>query len=396
MIIIEDKSKCCGCGACVESCPQNCISFYTDSEGFWYPKIDKKKCINCTICVSVCPYRNQEIIKYNPVVVAAKAIDNQLRDNSSSGGVFSIFAEYVLSIGGIVCGVAMSEDCEIAQHIIVDKIDDLYKLRGSKYIPSKANTVYNLIRDYLENGRFILFSGVSCQIAGLKHFLRKKYNNLFTIEIICHGVPSPDLWKKYKSYWEEKHNKTISEVYFRSKIYGWDNFGSRIVVKNSKKSFFQFHFENEYFIMYNSGKALRPSCYNCVFKLGKSNSDVSIGDFWNIKEYIKNFDDNKGISLICINSEIGDNLFKIVSNKMKFVVDGLDLNKATKYNPGVSISLTESKERKDFYLDLYILNMDDFIKKYASVSKKCKIKGIIVKIIFLSKFLINLLKNLLI
>lgn len=379
MINIVDKSNCCGCGACVESCPQKCIILKPDTEGILYPEIDTSKCIHCNICESVCSFSSKIEIEYNPIVVAAKALDDKLRNNSSSGGAFSVFAEHFLAIGGLVCGVSMTDDCEAVQHIIIDSIDALYKLRGSKYIPSKANVIFPDIKHYLDEGRPVLFSGVSCQVAALNKYLRKKYSNLLTVEIICHGVPSPELWVRYKRFWEKKHHKIIDQVFFRNKKYGWANYGNCILTRNSQRVYFQFSAENPYFIMFNSGKALRPSCYNCAVKNGKCQSDISLGDFWGINNYTNAFEDDKGVSLICINTDAGKNIFELISNKLFYISDGLDYEKAAISNPGVNRSVKKSIERENFYLDLYELSFEEFLKKYAPIPKKQRIKGVLLK-----------------
>lgn len=196
MISIQDKDKCCGCAACVQVCPKQCFSFEEDKEGFRYPVADRIKCIDCGLCEKVCPVINQYEAT-NPIkVYAAINKDEVIRMQSSSGGIFTLLAEKVIREGGVVFGAAFDENWEV-QHTYVETIKDLAKLRTSKYVQSRMEDNYQRAKAFLKQGRKVMFTGTSCQIAGLKHFLRKDYDNLLAVDVICHGVPSPMVWRDY-------------------------------------------------------------------------------------------------------------------------------------------------------------------------------------------------------
>ena len=375
MITIDDPEMCSGCGACIESCPQGCISFKSDCEGFLYPEINEIKCVKCGICDTVCPFLNCiENLHYDPVVIAAKANDDQIRFTSSSGGLFSVLALNVLHQDGYVCGAVMSDDLRSVHHIIIKDEEELYRMRGSKYVPCEMGSIYSKVKKLLDLGKIVLFSGVSCQIAGLNSYLKKSYENLYTIEILCHGVPSPILWQKYLDYWEKKHNANVVDIGFRSKRFSWRQLGNVYSDKQSKRCY-EFAFVNPYFRMFNSEMALRKSCYRCRVKQGRSGADISLGDFWHLEDFRPDFYDNKGISLVLINTEKGNNLFASVHEDIKYTCDGIDFEKVARFNPGVSRSLTTSSERTSFYIDINNMRFKRFIRKYVHLPLRRRIKA---------------------
>ena len=381
MVNITDPFKCSGCGACVAICPTDCISLRADEEGFLYPKVDMNSCLSCSKCESICPFAKETSSKeYQPIVAAAKAKNDALRYVSSSGGIFSLLAENCLHEHGVVCGAAMTKDCRGVHHVMVEDYQGLSALRGSKYIPSDMGDIFIKVRSLLDEGRRVLFSGVSCQVAGLKSFLGKEYDNLFTVEIICHGVPSPVLWEKYIKHWELANRKKVKEVYFRSKKISWQDFGEKYVT-NEGEEFFQLANYNPYFLMFNSGMALRKSCYKCKVKQGNSKSDISIGDFWHIEDYAPEFADNKGVSLVLINSDQGKQWFNLIKNQIDYIIEPnrFTFDDVAKYNPGVKRSLGIDEKREMFYSDLNRLSMRRFIKKYTPLTYKQKIKEFLIQ-----------------
>ena len=208
MICVQDKSKCSGCHACSSICPKKCISLVADEEGFLYPKVNEKECLNCNLCEQVCPFLNPIGISKDeaPIAYAAKNLDEGTRTKSSSGGVFTAIAEHVIGQGGIVFGSAFDSPYNVV-HIGVQKKDELQRLRGSKYVQSKIGNTYQEAKEALVSGRVVLFTGTPCQIGGLKAFLKKDYPNLYTQDLICHGVPSPKIFKEYKKFIEKKYYK---------------------------------------------------------------------------------------------------------------------------------------------------------------------------------------------
>ena len=220
MIEITEKSNCCGCTACANKCPRNAIKMVEDDKGFLYPYIDRKKCINCGLCDKVCPIINKRKTENYPKAYAAINKDEKIRLNSSSGGIFSALANYILEEQGIIFGAAFSDDF-LVKHIMIDNKDDLYKLRTSKYLQSSLGDIYKEVEKKLNEGKKVLFTGTSCQINGLYGYLNKIYENLYTQDIICHGVPSPKVWKNYLKYRQEKDLESPTKINFREKTIGW-------------------------------------------------------------------------------------------------------------------------------------------------------------------------------
>jgi len=229
--VISCKKDCTGCHGCVNVCPQKCIEMKEDDEGFLYPNVDYNICISCKKCVKVCPMIIDFKIINNPIAYACINKDDFIRQNSSSGGIFTLFAESVINSGGVVFGAIFNNDFEV-EHNYVESIEKLELLRGSKYVQSKIGFTYKHIKDFLVSGREVLFSGTPCQIAGLKTYLEKAYPNLITIDVICHGVPSPYVWHKYVKYRESKAKSTVKGVTFRKKHTGWKNYSVSFTFKN--------------------------------------------------------------------------------------------------------------------------------------------------------------------
>lgn len=340
MIIIKSKYDCCGCGACAQRCPHNAIELIQDNEGFLYPQIDESICIDCGLCERVCPIINQELPSEPIKTFAAKNNDENIRQLSSSGGIFTLLATKVINNGGVVFGAIFNAKWEV-EHDYTDTIEGIAKFRGSKYVQSKINNNYILAEEYLKDGKQVLFSGTPCQIAGLKRFLRKEYENLICVDIICHGVPSPFIWQKYL----EQYNSTeLSSISFRDKTNSWKRY--EVVIRQGEKTLIREDIgKNIYMKLFLSDLCLRPSCSNCSSKSGKSKSDITIADFWGIQHLHHDFDDDKGCNLILINSKKGLNLF----NKLECDKIETDFNTAIKYNPSYFKSVAEPKYRKYFF-----------------------------------------------
>ena len=283
MIKITDKKECCGCSACAQRCPVQCIKLHSDNEGFLYPVIDKQQCINCGLCSRVCPVINQNSIQKPVTTYAAKNCDITLRKASSSGGIFTSLAERTINNGGVVFGAAFNCNWEI-EHIHVDNINDIKKLRGSKYVQSQIGNSYAVAEKYLKEGKEVLFSGTPCQIAGFKRYLRKEYNNLTTVDVVCHGTPSPLVWRKYLDEVSSRHSITqITDIQFRDKTEGWKSYSLSIRYKDkegTEKIFRETLNENVFMKCFLSNLCLRPSCYSCPARSGKSGSDITLADLW--------------------------------------------------------------------------------------------------------------------
>ena len=318
MIEIKDKSQCCGCAACVQRCPKLCISLKEDKEGFLYPVVDKENCIDCGLCEKVCPELNvaQERVPLN--VYAVKHKDEEIRMKSSSGGVFTLLAEQIIDEGGVVFGARFDESWEV-MHDYTETKDGLAVFRGSKYVQSKIGNTYQQAEVFLKQGRKVMFTGTPCQIAGLKRFLRKEYENLLAVDFVCHGVPSPKVWRMYldetiahQGFGKNTvlshamlRQKFIRDIKFRSKTTGWKKYSfaltlTEAVAKGEENSVLLSSpfYENAFMQAFLSDYILRPSCYRCPVKSGKSSSDITIGDFWGIEKMLPEFDDDKGCGLI--------------------------------------------------------------------------------------------------
>ena len=338
------KNECCGCSACFNICPKTCISMSADAEGFLYPVIDKSMCIDCGLCSKVCPAENSLVSDGTRKVYACKNKDTMIQQKSSSGGVFSLLAEYIINSGGVVFGAAFDDDFHVV-HSYVDSINDLYKFRGSKYVQSQIGNTYNDVKRFLKEDRLVLFSGTSCQIAGLKHFLRKDYTNLLCIDVICHGVPSPMVWEKYLSEQKRKYGDNIHSINFRDKTHGWTEFSMHINFDN--RDYCRKLTDDEYLRGFIHNIFLRPSCYSCKYKSFKCGSDLSIADFWGIKYVIPDFYDNKGVSMVFINSVFGENIFNDITESL--IYKEVALQQAIKCNKAVEESPRYNKRRRKFY-----------------------------------------------
>ncbi len=354
MIEITDKQLCCGCSACVSICPKNCISFAEDEEGFLYPKVDKTNCINCNLCESVCQFVRTSDKHIPKKVYAAKNLNEQERLNSSSGGIFILLAREFISKGGVVFGVKFDENFD-AIHTYAESFDELKAFQGSKYVQSRIGNAYLQVRDFLKEGRNVLFSGTGCQILGLKKFLQKDYDNLFTVEIVCHGVPSPKIWKDYLN---GLGLVDINEFSFRNKSNGWKNY--YLEAKNNKNTIiFRDSFKTNIYIKgFLNNLFLRPSCFNCVARQ-KSGSDIILGDFWGISNFLPEFDDDKGVSLVLINSSKAEEVY----NSLQVESIETKYEYALKGNPLLEISVKKTKKRNKFWCYYSKQNLNNAIKK---------------------------------
>jgi coenzyme F420-reducing hydrogenase beta subunit len=310
MIEIKDKKDCCGCHACQQTCPHGCITMQADKEGFLYPVVDKSNCIECGRCEKVCPSINPYDESFPIQIKTFIHSDEKVRSNSSSGGFFSMLATYVLEKGGVVFGARFDEHWNVFHDYIRTK-EQLPLFQGSKYLQSTIGDSYIKAEKFLKEGVVVLFTGTSCQIAGLKTFLRKEYESLLTMDVICHGVPSPIVWNNYLQ--SIASNKvSIKSVSFRDKTTGWKNF-SFALAKMDNSLFAEPFTKNLYMKGFLNNFYLRPSCYYCPAKKGKANSDFTVGDFWGVDKKYPELDDDKGISIVLINSDKGYSLYKSCS-----------------------------------------------------------------------------------
>lgn len=370
MIEIQDKTNCMGCHACYNKCPVKAIEMVEDDKGFKYPNVNKEKCINCGLCEKVCPILNKNKIENKPKAFAVKNRNEEIREQSSSGGMFTLLAESVIKDGGVVFGAEFDESWKL-KHTCAENIEDLQKFRGSKYLQSTIGDTYKNVKELLTEGRKVLFTGTPCQIEGLKSYLEKEYENLLTQDIICHGVPSPKIHDRYiKSIMRRYKAKNIENITHRTKVKGWKNWCVRIKLDN--KEYIKSHNEDIYMQAFLQNITLRESCYNCQFKKKNRISDITLADFWGIEKVVPEMDDDKGTSLVIINSKKGQKIFDEL--KEKIIYKEVDFEKSITDNPSMTASSKENPNRTGFFDDLDKMSFDKLAKKY--IRKKNLLKKI--------------------
>lgn len=368
MIRISKKENCCGCNACVQRCPKQCITMHCDGEGFWYPVVNEQECINCGLCEKTCPVLHPKTESKPLKTYAAINKNEDIRLASSSGGIFTILAEETLKQGGVVFGAAFNKKWEV-EHIYVENTTELEKLRGSKYVQSNIGNCYKEAEQLLKKGRKVLFSGTPCQIAALKLFLNKDYENLTTIDVVCHGTPSPKVWETYLkencNKWGVTSTKEIKSISFRDKISGWKNFSLSFLIVNAKNTTKYIHKpldEDIFMRCFLNNLCLRPSCYACPTRGGKSGSDITLADLWGVWEICPDLDDDKGLSLILAHN------YKIKFSTIFY--KEIEYNEALKHNPSIEKDVAKPKHRSKFFNLMHKQGVTIATEKYTP-KKKC-------------------------
>lgn len=365
MISITNKVDCCGCNACGDICPHGAISFKIDKEGFWYPDIDNAACVDCGLCERVCPVISTAdfIGRYDkPVVYAAYTKDEAIRLDSTSGGIHSMLANKMFDRNAFVGGAVYNEDHTVSQ-IITDDRERLPEIRSSKYLQSNAGHVYKAIQAQLKKGRNVFFCGTPCQVQALYKFLHKDYDNLTTADFLCRGVNSPKVFLSYMEMLEKKYGSRATDIKFKSKEKGWHNFSIRVKFKNGK-TYCKDRWHDLFFIGYlQYNNFVRPSCYECKFKCFPQKADITLADFWGIEKLDPMMDQDKGTSMVMINSDKGAALFETI--KGDIVYKEFSQEEAAVGNPAMNHSLTSSFDTRDrFFSDLDIMPFDKLAKKY--------------------------------
>lgn len=415
MIKLKNKHDCCGCAACVQRCPKQCITMSEDEEGFLYPHVNSDNCIDCGLCEKVCPIINQDIPRSPLEILAGKNPDDKIRIQSSSGGIFTILAERIIDEKGVVFGVSFNKHWE-AVHSYTETKEGLAAFRMSKYVQSIVGNTFKEAEIFLKQGRKVLYSGTPCQISGLKKYLRKEYENLLTIDFICHGVPSPGVFRWYLgeeiariAHKNSKNNTfilqpiplipksdilakeygfKIKDIRFRDKRHGWKKFCFVLELSKinsvSKKNYVflsQTLNKNAFLRGFLKDLYLRPSCHYCTSKELKSGSDITIGDFWGIENIKPEIDDNKGISAIVINTNKGKTYMKY--NKDSYFK--MDFKSLCKYNPALIHSSYIQEKRSLFFTE----NNKTFFHKINSLCKTSLISRIGYKFLRLYKYILK-------
>ena len=362
MISVEQKHLCCGCQACAQSCPKSCIVMPPDEEGFLYPVVDAATCVNCGLCERVCPVLNstEQIKDTVPVAYAAYNLDEKVRLESSSGGIFTLLAEDVLEKNGVVYGAAMVGS--VVKHIRVDNCEALYALRGSKYVQSDIGQTYLQAKKDLEEDRTVLYTGTPCQIEGLKAFLQKEYDNLICMDMICHGVPSPMIWSKYVAFREKKAESPMLRMSFRHKHYGWKTYAVAFEFSNAT-AYVCKHRYDPFMRAFLNDMCLRPSCYHCAFKKVNRVSDITVADFWGIAGLCEDMDDDKGTSLVLVHSDKGEEIFSKINQQLQ--CRAVEFEKAIKGNPAMIHSAKQPENRELFMRESQSASFSAVVKKYT-------------------------------
>lgn len=368
-ILTIGDSSCTGCGACYNKCPVSAIEMLENREGFLIPQIDSEKCVNCGLCDTCCPVLNEEKrTEYIPQIYAANAED-EIRKKSSSGGIFTVLAEKVLEHSGYVCGASFTEDFFGVEHIIVDSLEGLEKLRGSKYSQSSIGKSFKEIKDLLESNKEVLFSGCPCQVAGLKSFLGKEYDNLKTIDLVCHGIPSPKAYRKFLETEILKDNKDnkLKEFSFRKKeAWGWSH--SVYAVLDNGYTISKAKTQTSWYTSFLNLLNCRKSCGDCKFNKIPRQGDITLGDFWAIENLTPDWNDRKGTSIVSINSEKGKRFFETVLEKLP-KKEITTIEKAKEKNGNL---LASSRSHKFRYRFFDLLNKYDDYGKVTEYSLKRK------------------------
>lgn len=408
MIIITDKHKCCGCSACAQVCPQQCISFVEDEKGFRYPQVGRSLCINCGLCEKVCPFLHVGEPRNPLEVFAAVNPNEEIRMKSSSGGVFTLLAESVIDEGGVVFGARFNKQWGVI-HDYTEAKEGLAPFRGSKYVQSFIGDCYQQAKHFLQLGRKVLFSGTPCQIAGLKNFLGKEYDNLLAVDLVCHGVPSPLVWEEYlktipaprvdgKNLVSLSLNEmpVITGISFRDKRNGWQKFGfsAQMSAPKADKNTVIQHYEpkdkNPYLKGFLSNVFLRPSCYKCHFKQGCSRADITLADYWGAKKEHPGIFDDKGVSCVISFSEKG----LTVINSLILIKEVSTIQKFTDQNPAYIKPHAIPANRNKFWSEFHRNGIMVAIDKYAKQSHKEHLRSLVI--VFIGKLgLVGLIKKLL-
>lgn len=349
---IEHPEDCCGCGACVNVCPRNAITMKEDEAGFIFPSVDESLCVSCGKCADVCVFKEEKKGENDPPEVYAAVIGAQdVLMQSSSGGIFSALALAVLDRGGAVFGAAWTEDLSL-RHICVENKNDLQKLRGSKYVQSAVGDTFRQVKSLLADGRYVCYCGTPCQIAGLKSYLGKEYENLLTLDLVCHGVPSMKMLRDDLAAVAGEKFSSLKDVRFRDKRYKWGVKGSLVFDSSSIKYDAG---TSPYYFYFLKGGVYRESCYHCRFPGENRQGDITLGDYWGIRKdllsQMGDVDPDKGVSCVLVNTEKGKKWFASIGSSILSAPS--DRQSAERRNSQLtrpSVPLPEHKELRDGYV----------------------------------------------
>lgn len=372
-INITDKTQCTGCRACEQLCPVGAISMQEDTEGFIFPSVNAEQCIKCGKCTRQCHMINMPVKTpvENEQFYACKSLDENTVMQSSSGGMFSVLAEHIIEKGGAVFGAAFGENFKV-EHFCADNVSDLQKLRGSKYVASDTLDTFTQAKNLLDSGKYVLYSGSPCHIAGLRAFLNKDYDKLLTVDIICHGTPSYKIFSKYLGWLRNKMDGEIDSIYFRTKKKGWKH---NLLVKSKNKTYLRNYGTDPYYNAFHKGYICRESCYKCPYADSDRVGDITLGDFWGIELAHPEFVSPNGVSVVSVNTEKGRECFAAVKNQIAYIQS--DFEKAAKRNGNLTQPTVRREKRDRIFLNIDTLDDVSFVKTNLSIPFSHKVKSTI-------------------
>ena len=380
MIQIDEKKNCSGCTACASICSRNCIEMKEDSEGFKYPVVDTVKCVQCGACDKVCPIKNpiqEEVVPQRAYLVQHN--DEKIRLDSSSGGAFTAIASVILEKGGVVFGAAYDDYFHV-HHTYVENVYDLKKFRNSKYVQSDMGDSFKQTKQFLNDGRWVCFSGTPCQIEGLSKYLGRQHDGLVLVDVVCHGIPSPLIWDKYLEYQKTDVDKP-DNIRFRDKYYGY-KYSTMSIIQNGKNIYHAGSQLDPMLRAFFSDICDRPSCYSCPFKKRYRVSDLTIWDCFSVYDFDKKKDDDKGTTRVLCHTEKGT----AVVQEMKSIARCLEVE-PDKLVAGVKEMLESVRvnpKRTIFMKDASMLSGMDLFNKYYPITWKVKFKTLVRKMLLMT------------
>lgn len=382
MIVVQIKKDCCGCYACENVCPKDSIKLEEDNEGFYYPRINQDTCIDCHLCEKVCPILNVELENEKPQSAHLVQIEDEtIRKESTSGGAFTAIARWVLKQGGVVFGAVLDIESFEVHHRWVNTEKDLGLLRNSKYVQSHIDNCYQKVIDFLNEGRWVCFSGTPCQIEGLHHFLRgKNYEKLLMVDVVCYGIPSPGLFRNYMIWKQHQIGGKFQKMLFREKRLSYNYSSVSIFNENPELDYHQGVEREQFMRSFFSDINVRPSCYDCKFKKRYRVSDFTIWDCYDVKAFSTNFDE-KGTNRVLVHSNLGEKVLQDIKEWTKEEQYG-DIEKFIKDEMAMVKSVPENPKREAFFADYSIKPMGELMEEWFSLTFKVRANSFLRMIAF--------------
>ena len=394
---VTETNKCCGCAVCDSVCPIHAISMSYNNEGFLYPTIDQAKCVECHLCqkscpINVCPAVFEVHKTFIQKVYACVNNNGKILCESSSGGVFYELASNVIKCGGVVFGASFSEE-GMVEHTVSEDIGGLSKFMGSKYVQSDTRMIWPKVKEYLSSGRKVLFSGTPCEIGALRSYLKKDYDNLILVDVLCMGTPSPMVWKSWKEELEDRYNSKAKNINFRSKKYGGAFSHSLMITFENGKEYWNPMYADPYVKGFYNRLFLRSSCHHCSYKKLHRESDITLGDFWGAKDVGIDLQVDNGLSIVIVQSPKGESAFNQIKKNFSYKETTIDT--AAKIQPMMTMSCLPNIHREDFFRDFCGSpheSLSFIVGHYLPITMKDIIRAKLKRVRFV-RGIVRLLKN---